>query len=648
MCGIAGFWAEGRRIDAPQVLQHMADKVRHRGPDSSGVWSDASAGVGLAHRRLAIVDLSEAGHQPMMSASGRYVIVLNGEIYNHNDLRRRLDAASGHAWRGHSDTETLLAAIDAWGLEKALRESVGMFAIALWDKQERSLYLARDRFGEKPLYYGWNQGVFLFASELKSLEAFPGFRGEIDRDAAAHFLRYSYVPAPLSIWQGIHKLTPGTWMKLTQGQSRPEPIAYWSPHDAIIQGQGHPFRGTREEASHELERLLGRTLQEQMLADVPLGALLSGGVDSSTITALMQAHSARPIKTYSIGFDDPRFDESAHAAAIARHLGTEHTELVMTPKDVLETVPRMPVLYDEPFADSSQLPTSLVMALARRHVTVVLTGDAGDEMFGGYNRYFTLPRLWNTLRLLPLPLRRTAGSLLLKIPVSQWNQLGAPLAGLIRQRNFGEKVHKFSDRLQQATSLDALYLALVAEWRNAESLVIGAKTAPILLNTPSRWPAVTDPVSRMMALDTLTYMTDDVLVKVDRAAMGVALETRAPFLDHRLMEFAWRLPLSHKINGGKGKLVLRDVLYRHVPRELVERPKQGFGIPLDNWLRNELRDWAEDLLSEHRLVQGGLLQPGPIRDAWKRHLSGERAFGNRLWSVLMLQAWLTAPSRTTI
>lgn len=643
MCGLTGFW-QTDRTDADSMSAQairMADRIAHRGPDDSGVWVDADRGIVLAHRRLSILDLSPAGHQPMLSASGRFVILLNGEIFNYPDLRRQVEAeGNALAWRGHSDTEILLACIEGWGLERTLKSCVGQFAIVLWDRAQHTLSLARDRLGEKPLYYGWQNGVLLFGSELKALTAHPAFERRIDRDALALLLRHNYIPAPYSIWQGLSKLPAGTMLTLASGRRDAEPVPYWSLAQAAEAGQRDPLTCGVDEAADMLQRVLGDTIAGQMLADVPLGALLSGGIDSSTVVALMQAQSTQPVKTYSIGFHEKAYDESAHAAAVARHLGTDHTELFMHAGDVLDAVPRMPQLYDEPFADSSQLPTALVMALARRHVTVALSGDGGDEVFGGYNRYFVGPRVWKALRVLPHPLRRQLGRVLTGVSPMQWDRIGRPLARLLHQAQLGDKAHKLGRRLQSVRNIDDLYVALVTEWDDAERVVIGSAITPTTIARREAWPALADPVARMMAVDGLTYLPDDILVKVDRASMAVSLETRAPFLDHRVVEFAWRMPMSMKIAGGQGKFLLRRVLDRHVPRVLVDRPKMGFGIPLDAWLRHELCDWAESLLSRDALARGGYFDVDAVRTAWEGHLAGTHAYGYRLWSVLMFQAWL--------
>ena len=641
MCGMTGFFQDAQlHADASSIAASMASRIFHRGPDDSGVWADSESGIALAHRRLSIVDLSAAGHQPMLSASGRYVLAYNGEIYNHLDLRRELEAAGAVlGWRGHSDTETLLACVEAWGVEATLKRCVGMFAFALWDRESRSLVLARDRAGEKPLYYGWQGDTFLFGSELKALRAHPAFNASVDRGALALLLRHNYIPAPHSIHQGIFKLPPATWLEIRHGQRDVQPRHYWSLADVAERGMADPFTGSDAEAVDELARLLGRAVGGQQLADVPLGALLSGGIDSSLITALMQVQSSRPIRTFTIGFDEKAYDEVTHARAVAMHLGTDHTELRLSANDALGLIPKLPTMYDEPFADSSQLPTHLVMALARQHVTVALSGDAGDEFFGGYNRYMFLPKVWRTLGKMPGPMRNSAVFLAGLAPNVLGKAVGAGQAAdkiAKLKRLFVSPVH----------GLDELYRATVSEWPNVDAMVVDGHVPSNLLDTRERWPKLQDPVARMMALDGLTYLPDDILVKVDRASMAVSLETRAPFLDRDLMEFAWRLPMSMKIREGKGKWILRQLLDRHVPRALIERPKMGFGMPLDQWLRGPLKEWAGDLLAEDRLRREGFLQPEAITSAWQAHLKGEASFGYRLWSVLMFQAWLEQQERT--
>jgi asparagine synthase (glutamine-hydrolysing) len=641
MCGITGFFGHYDTEQLPATASAMAGRIAHRGPDDSGVWCDADAGIALAHRRLAIVDLSPAGHQPMLSDSSRFVLVFNGEIYNHLELRAQL-ATQGRApaWRGHSDTETILAAIEAWGLKATLKACVGMFAIALWDRQEKTLSLARDRFGEKPLYYGWQGGVLLFGSELKAIAAHPSFARRINRDAVAQLLRYNYIPAPNSIWQGIHKLPQATSITLRNGQTDAVPEAYWSLAEVAENGQRADFSGSESDAVDALQNVLIQSVRGQMLADVPLGALLSGGIDSSMVVALMQSQSNRPVKTYSIGFHEKQFDESGYARDVARHLGTDHTELFMSAKDVLSAVPNMPRMYDEPFADSSQLPTSLVMALARQHVTVALSGDGGDELFGGYNRYLMAPKVWKAMQLVPAKLRGPFGKALQSVSPENWDKLAKPFARLIKQNRVGSKVHNLSNRLINVKTFDDLIVSLTSEWNEHASVVINAMHTDSFINQPGQWPQIQDPASRIMFVDAMTYMPDDILVKVDRAAMAISLETRAPFLDHRVAELAWTLPISMKIHNGNGKHVLRQVLYKYVPQHLIDRPKMGFAIPLDQWLREDLRDWAEALLAPERLQQEGFFDVVMVRDAWQAHLSGTKNYSARLWSVLMFQAWL--------
>lgn len=662
MCGLAGFLqANGLGSDqACALATRMSERIAHRGPDDSGVWMAADIGVVLVHRRLSILDLSPAGHQPMLSSSGRYVIVFNGEIYNHLEIRRELTdftpsltipnqgggdggviGGSKH-WRGHSDTETLLAGFDAWGIEATAKKSIGMFAFAVWDKHNRTLTLGRDRLGEKPLYYGWQGDNFLFGSELKALKAHPAFHAEIDRNALALLMRNSYIPAPYSIYQGIHKLLPGSLLTVSLQNRNAQPQHYWDGRQVVADGLAQPFMGSPDEAVDALDKLLRDAVAQQMMADVPLGAFLSGGVDSSTIVALMQAQSSRPVRTFSIGFHEAGYNEAEHAKAVARHLGTDHTELYVSPQQALDVIPRLPSLYCEPFADSSQIPTFLVSQLARQHVTVSLSGDAGDELFGGYNRYVLGQRLWGKLSRLPVGLRQGLAQMISSVSPQAWNRLLGPIQGMLpsglAQANMGDKLHKGAGVMAARTPVD-LYRLLVSHWLQPSKLVIGATEPPTVLTDPTQRPKTAHFVHQMMAMDMLTYLPDDILTKVDRAAMGVSLETRVPLLDHRVVEFAWRLPLDHKLRNGVGKWPLRQVLYKYVPRELIERPKMGFGIPIDSWLRGPLRDWAEDLLDESRLRQEGYFNPEPIRQKWAEHLSGKRNWQYHLWDVLMFQAW---------
>lgn len=651
MCGFVGFLG-GLAVNGlsgdEAMLRRMADTIAHRGPDDAGYWSDREQRIGLGHRRLSIVDLSPAGHQPMPSASGRYVIAFNGEIYNHLLLRQLLvDVAQAPAWLGHSDTETLLAGFDVWGIQGTVERAIGMFAFAVWDRQTRTLTLARDRIGEKPLYYGWQgQGkdaVFLFGSELKALRAHPAFENSINRGALCLQLRHNTIPAPYSIYLGISKLLPGSILSVSMQQHEPKVWPYWSGAHAAESGVANPFDGSAEQAVDALEVLLKDAVRQQMMADVPLGAFLSGGVDSSTVVALMQAQSSRPVKTFTIGFNEEGYNEAEHAKAVARHLGTDHTELYVTPEQAMAVIPRLPTLYDEPFSDSSQIPTFLVSQLAKQHVTVSLSGDAGDELFCGYNRYQMTAKLWRKLAVVPLPLRKLAANGLTSVSPESWNGLAGAVKGLLphstRFANTGDKLHKGAGVLA-SKSVDALYLGLVSHWHDPAAVVFGGAEPSTLLtgNAPSL-PGL-DEVQRMMALDMLTYLPDDILVKVDRAAMGVSLETRVPFLDHRVVEFAWSLPQSMKLRDGQTKWALRQVLFRHVPQALIERPKMGFGVPIGDWLRGPLRDWAESLLDESRLRNEGFFNPMPIRQKWAEHLSGQRNWQYHLWDVLMFQAWL--------
>lgn len=653
MCGLAGFM-EGKSATTESlthVVQRMAGTLAHRGPDDGGHWVDCEAGVALGHRRLAIVDLSAAAHQPMHSACGRYVIAFNGEIYNFRKLRDELAARGAAAnWRGHSDTEVLLAALVEFGVEGALGRCVGMFAFALWDRKERTLTLARDRLGEKPLYYGWQDGVFLFSSELKAMRAHTAFRAEIDRDALALFLRYSYVPTPYSIYKGICKLPPGTYIRIGHnsiGARRTStgeaPIPYWSARDMATTALAERFAGNAHDAVDELDKLLRQSVTGQSMADVPLGAFLSGGVDSSTVVAIMQALSSRPVKTFSAGFHEAGYDEAGYAKAVARHLGTEHTELYVTPRQSLDVIPRLPAIWDEPFSDVSQIPMLLIAELTRRHVNVSLSGDGGDELFGGYNRYFELRRIWSKIHHIPLAMRRTAASAITSFSPAALARAVTPLLRLApartRYSNAGEKLHKLAEAIASATP-EAVYRdAFVSHWKDPAAVVVGATEPETLVTAKSKWPDMRDYTERMMWLDLVTYLPDDVLVKVDRAAMAASLETRAPFLDHRVVEFAWRLPLSMKIKHGQGKWILRKVLYRYVPKELIERPKMGFGVPIHGWLRGPLRDWAAALLDPARLASEGFFRPEPITRKWQEHLSGRRNWQHPLWGILMFQAW---------
>lgn len=649
MCGITGFvgghWPGA--AEARSTLQRMALSIRHRGPDRSEIWLDENSCVGFAHNRLSILDLSAAGDQPMHSHSGRYVIIFNGEIYNHPQIRVEL-AAAGSAcnWVGHSDTETLLAAIEQWGIGGALTRATGMFAFALWDKAERTLTLARDRLGEKPLYFGRQDhsgAPFLFASELKAIIRHPDFRPEIDRDALTQLLRYNCIPAPHSIYRGIGKLRPGTLLTLRWPFAESQITTYWSAMTVAEAGFTDPVDLADGEATDRLEQLLESAIAGQMIADVPLGAFLSGGIDSSTVVALMQKLSRRPVKTFTIGFNEQGYNEADHAKAVARHLGTDHTELYVTPAEARAIIPRLPDIFDEPFADDSQIPTHLVSALARSQVTVALSGDGGDEIFGGYERYRLTAALWHRVERVPRRVRAVAARALTALAPGAWTKLGNAAGGMLPKWAhvdlLGDKVHKGAPLLESRDSVE-LYDAMVSLWRDPISVVVGAGAeAP---SWTSDDPALRSlgTVERMMALDMVGYLPDCILTKVDRAAMAVSLETRVPYLDHRVVEFAWRLPLHQKMRGRESKWILRRVLDRHVPLALIDRPKKGFALPLASWLRGPLRDWAEALLDPHRLRAEGYFRPEPILRVWQEHLAGRADHQSRLWSVLMFQAWL--------
>lgn len=649
MCGLTGFLSRSLTDtgSAIQLLATMADAIAHRGPDDFGAWVDEVAGIGLAHRRLSIVDLSAAGHQPMSSSSERYVLVFNGEIYNHLDLRTEICSASSPIqWRGHSDTETLLAGIELWGLEETLKRAIGMFAIALWDQAERRLFLARDRLGEKPLYYGWQgQGdnrAFLFGSELKALRRHPVFNAAVDRQSVTLLMRHNYVPAPLTIYQGIHKLEPATILSVGADGSHLQ-TQYWSGVDVAREGIAAPFRGTETEAVNSLEALLRDAVRKQMAADVPLGAFLSGGIDSSTIVALMQSQSDRPVKTFTIGFSEAGFNEAEHAAAVAKHLGTEHTELYVSPSQALDVIPGLGSIYDEPFADSSQIPTVLLSRMTREHVTVSLSGDAGDELFCGYNRYTAFAQTYEKLSLIPEAVRRIGAGAITSISPATWDALARPflptLPAKLRVSNVGDKLHKAAGILG-SRSPGEYYLGLISHTMSPADLVEDGREPETLARTSDKALAGVPDIERMMLLDMLTYLPDDILVKVDRAAMSASLETRVPLLDHRVVEFAWRLPLAYKLREEQSKWALRQVLYKYVPRELIERPKVGFGIPLAEWLRGPLRSWAEALLDESLLRQQGFFRVAAVRQKWEEHLSGRRNWSYQLWDVLMFQNWL--------
>jgi asparagine synthase (glutamine-hydrolysing) len=645
MCGIVGFLdtKQSRGHDDLFVtVQRMATSLRHRGPEDEGAWVDERCGIALGHRRLSIIDLSPAGHQPMHSSCGRYVITFNGEIYNFKLIRQELETL-GHGFRGHSDTEVMLGAITQWGVEGALKKFNGMFAFGLWDRQEKALFLSRDRAGEKPLYYGWAGHTLLFSSELKALHQHPDFRGEIDRGALAVYLRHNYIPAPHSIYKGIYKLAPGTLLTIRGFGSDASPKPFWSAKRAAENGLSNPFLGTESEAVNQLDSLLNDAVSMRMEADVPLGAFLSGGIDSSLVVAIMQANSIRPVKTFTIGFESSEFNEAESAKAVAEHLGTDHTELYVTPEEAMGVIPRLPSLYDEPFADSSQIPTFLVSQLARQKVTVSLSGDGGDELFGGYSTYFWGRSVHQKISWMPRALRAAVAKSLGPLAKIDWNALlerhSSVVPGSLRRRDLTRVLQKLTSVLS-ANEREALYRVLLSYWMDPAAIVRGAKEKATALMDENGWAKLSDFVHVMMFLDTVMYLPDDILVKVDRAAMGVSLESRVPLLDHRVIEFAWRLPLTMKIQGNTGKGPLRQLLHKYVPKKLVERPKQGFGVPIHEWLRGPMRSWAEDLLNESRLRDEGYFCEEPIRQKWMEHCSGRHNWQAQLWGVLMFQSWL--------
>ncbi len=620
------------------IVTAMTDAIVLRGPDDSGAWVDSDVGLALGHRRLSILDLSPLGHQPMVSADGRFMLVFNGEIYNFQDLRAELEP-HGHSWRGHSDTEVMLAAFCQWGIVESTKRFNGMFAFAVWDKQERVLHLGRDRLGEKPLYYGWIGETFVFGSELKALKPFPNFNAEIDRESLTALLRFNYIPDPLCIYQGFKKLPPATLLSIRSPTERPQPGYYWSLPQVVERGLDHPFRGSDSEAIDTFESILKKAVGMRMISDVPLGAFLSGGIDSSLIVSMMQAQSTQPVRTFTIGFHEKEYNEAEVAKSVAKHLGTDHTEMYVTGEDVLNVIPQLPQLYDEPFADYSQIPTYLVCKMARQHVTVALSGDAGDELFGGYERYAMGRKIWDKFAWMPPALKKTAATALTVLPPGVLNSFGAKvLPKRLRHIPVGDKLHKLAEVIA-APGMEALYLNLVSYWKKPLEVVINGQEPLTAVTNTASWPRVSDFTHRMMQLDMETYLPGDILTKVDRAAMGVSLEGRIPLLDTDLIEFAWTIPYSMKVRDGKGKWLMREALYRHVPKAMIDRPKRGFGIPLESWLRGPLRDWAEDLLSEARLKREGFFNPAPIRQKWTEHLGGTRNWHFYLWDILMFQAW---------
>ena len=652
MCGIAGIVGAGSQNSA--LLAATGRSIEHRGPDDQGIFADPDADIALVHRRLAILDLSAAGHQPMESSDGRFVICYNGEIYNHLDLRRELEElGQGRNWHGHSDTETLLAAISTWGLDDALERSVGMFVFALWDRQERILQLVRDRFGEKPLYYGWAGTDFLFGSELKAMRLHPAFANPISREALGLFAARGFIPAPWTIYERVFKLEPGCVLTVRPGApSRSDaPVVgsaadgielqrYWSYPAVVRAGLADPIHDD-EEALERLEHALEAAIRGQSIADVPLGAFLSGGIDSSTVVGLYQRFSSQPVRTFTIGFSEAAYNEADHARAVAKVFGTSHHEQIVTPADALNVIPDLPRIYDEPFADSSQIPTFLVSRFAREQVTVALSGDGGDELFGGYNRYTGTARAWGRLKSVPWPLRAAGGAVAGMIPPEAWNAAGKLAnGGKDPGPFFGLKVRKSLRTMGRARNLQDAFVTLLDEWAGEASPVRGAGDVAAHLQPASEIGGGASDALNMMAWDATDYLPDDILCKVDRAAMAVSLETRVPFLDHRVAEVAARLPMRMKIDGGTGKAIIRKLLHRMAPREVFERPKAGFGVPVGEWIKGPLRPWAEELLDRRRLDQDGFFDSGVVHRRWQDHLGCRRDSTAAIWSILMFQAWL--------
>ena len=651
MCGFTGFLTPNQTLNASQAestLIKMSNALSHRGPDHQGIWIDSQRGIALGHRRLSIIDLSSQGNQPMHSHCGRYVIAFNGEIYNYLCIRKELESFGvAPEWKGCSDTEIMLAAISYWGLLKAISKFVGMFAFALWDKEKNSLHLSRDRIGEKPLYYGWMGGVLLFGSELKALRKHPAWKGEVDPDTLALFMQYGYVPTPHSIYKNIFKVQPATIATFNQNNISslvlPTVETYWQAAKLAQEGEANPVLYDEATAIDHLDRLLEVSVKQQMIADVPLGAFLSGGVDSSTIVAYMQKQSSRPVKTFTIGFQEENYNEAVYAKEVARHLGTDHTELYVSAEQAMEVIPKIPIIYDEPFSDSSQIPTYLISQLTRKKVAVSLSGDGGDELFGGYNRYFWGSSIWGKIGKIPPQPRKLLAQIISSVPPSGWDDIYKILKSVtpakLRQPDFGNKLHKLA-KVLGATNADSMFLGLTSLWDKSSNLVRNTTHGKTILGQSHSRSGIKNFAQRMMFLDAMNYLPDDILVKVDRASMAVGLETRVPFLNHHLIEFAWRTPLSMKIKNGQGKWLLRQVLYKYVPKELIERPKMGFAVPIGTWLRGPLRDWAEDLLDENRLKSEGFLNSTLVRDKWKEHLTGKKNWHHHIWTVLMFQGWL--------
>ena len=644
MCGFCGVWNTNDKKVNQDYLSLMSEKLIHRGPDDHGVWIDKQVPFAFTHRRLSILDLSSAGHQPMLSSCKRYILVYNGEIYNHLNLRKKIEERFGsQKWIGNSDTETLITSIMYYGIEKSLKYISGMFSIALWDIKKKELILARDRIGEKPLYYGYNNNIFFFGSELKSLLANPEFKAQINRDSVALQLRNAYIPAPYSIFKNIYKLLPGHYIKITQQDLKNNKLqdsqSYWTYINDAAKQEKNVSSLNIEIEQDKLEKILLNTVKNQMISDVPLGAFLSGGIDSSTIVALMQSASFKPIKTFTIGFNEDQLNEAKYAKAIANHLGTDHTELYVSSSDIINTIDQLPVIYDEPFSDSSQIPTILVSNLAKKNVSVSLSGDGGDELFSGYNRYKISEKFWNVLSKIPHPMRQIISSGIQSVPPKYWNTFSNLTTLGKKYNNFGDKMHKGS-KVLESKNLYEVYYKLISNWENPTAVVLNSNEPNTLLTTLKSKLTEFNNQEKMMILDSLTYLPDDILVKVDRAGMSTSLETRMPFLDHELIEYVWKLPHSFKNRNGQGKWILRNILNKYVPKQLTNRSKMGFAIPIDTWLRGPLREWAENLLNERKIKQEGYLNANLVSNKWYEHLSGKRNWSGLLWNVLMFQSWI--------
>jgi len=642
MCGVVGYWAKHRGAANVAQVKSMADRLSHRGPDDSGAWIDEESDLALGHRRLSILDLSKAGHQPMRSTCGRYVLSYNGEIYNHLDLREKLNATGiDHNWRSQSDTETLLIALLVWGIDQTLKQLNGMFAFALWDHTEKTLHLARDRMGEKPMYYGNIGNVLLFGSELKAFTMHSEWQGTINRDALALYLRHNYIPAPWSIYKNIYKLPPAHYITIrNRGTEIRKPHCYWNLGEIATTGVNihDKKQSSTDQLLDEFDQLLRDSVKKRMISDVPIGAFLSGGYDSTMIVAMMQQQSEKPVQTFTIGFNENKYNEAEHAKAVAKHLGTDHTELYVTSDQAIDVIPKLPEYWDEPFSDSSQIPTFLISKLAKQHVTVCLSGDGGDELFYGYNRYTLGNRIWKAISHLPITVRNSLSTVLINSSPETIDRLIHLLPKKFRISDLGDRLPKLAEIIQHGSD-QHFYQDLVSHWKNPNDVVIGSNKLNTLLDSSDGLPALPGLREKMMYFDQMMYLPDDILTKVDRASMAVSLETRIPLLDHRIVEFAWRVPTSLKYHNNQGKWLLRQILHRYVPKNFMDRPKMGFGVPIDHWLRGPLKDWADNLLDESRLRNENIFYPQEIRKMWEEHITGKRRWHYYLWDILMFQAW---------